>query len=49
MKPGPIWQWGFIERVSTGLVLLQLGLEALGREFLQVADLWAAIDPPERA
>lgn len=46
VEPGPIWHWGFIERVSTGLVLLQLGLDALGREFLQVADLWAAADPP---
>ncbi|WP_395674676.1 aminoglycoside phosphotransferase family protein [Inquilinus sp.] len=46
VAPGAIWQWGFIERVSTGLVLLQLGLRAPGREFLQVADLWAATDPP---
>ncbi|MGO1076059.1 aminoglycoside phosphotransferase family protein [Inquilinus sp. CA228] len=46
VAPGPIWHWGFIERVSTGLVQLLLGLEAGGREFLQVADLWAAADPP---
>ncbi|MGB1252795.1 MAG: aminoglycoside phosphotransferase family protein [Candidatus Promineifilaceae bacterium] len=36
-----IWQWGFMERVSTGLVLIQIGMTALGREYLQVADLWA--------
>lgn len=34
-----IWQWGFIERVSTGLYALTLGYEA-GTEFLTVADRW---------
>jgi streptomycin 6-kinase len=34
-----IWQWGFIERVSTGLYALTLGYE-LGAEFLTVADRW---------
>ncbi|MEM7114228.1 MAG: aminoglycoside phosphotransferase family protein [Chloroflexota bacterium] len=37
----PIYQWGFIERVSTGLYLLQLGLTDLGQASLAVADLWA--------
>lgn len=37
----PIYQWGFIERVSTGLYLLQLGLTDLGRQSLTVADRWA--------
>jgi streptomycin 6-kinase len=41
VEPRPIWEWGLIERVSSGLVLLQIGLTALGAEFLQVADLWA--------
>ena len=36
----PIWQWGFIERVSTGLHLLELGWEAESREFLAVAESW---------
>lgn len=36
----PIWQWGFIERVSTGLLCLQLGLPD-GREMLAVAEAWA--------
>ena len=31
-----------MERVSTGLLLLQVGLELLGREFLAVAEAWAA-------
>lgn len=42
VDPEPIWQWGFIERVSTGLLLHQLGEPRLAREFLAVADAWAA-------
>jgi len=34
-----IWQWGFIERVSTGLYSMRQGHEG-GAEFLEVADLW---------
>lgn len=33
-----IWQWGYIERVSTGLHLMALGETAKGREFLAVAE-----------
>jgi streptomycin 6-kinase len=33
-----IWQWGFVERVSTGLVLLEIGLKSEGLETLAVAD-----------
>ena len=33
-----IWQWSFIERVSSGLFLLQLGHNQEAREFLQAAD-----------
>lgn len=41
VEPEPIWQWGFIERVSTGLLLLQLGQTSLSEEYLTVADAWA--------
>ena len=34
-----IWEWGFIERVSTGLLALRVGREDLGRETLAVAEL----------
>lgn len=34
----PIWQWGYIERVSTGLHLLQIGQIAEGRAYLDVAE-----------
>ncbi len=35
-----IWQWGFVERVSSGLYIMSLGLSG-GEEFLAVADRWA--------
>jgi streptomycin 6-kinase len=35
----PIWQWGFIERVSTALLCLHVGLKG-GREMLAVAECW---------
>ena len=41
VDPEPIWQWGFIERVSTGLLLHQLGEPRLAEEFLAVAEAWA--------
>lgn len=37
---GPIWEWAFIERVSTGLFLCRLG-DPLGPGFLDVARQWA--------
>ncbi|HTE61200.1 MAG TPA: hypothetical protein VK631_12685 [Solirubrobacteraceae bacterium] len=38
VRPQPIWEWGFIERVSTGLLALRIGREQLGSEMLAVAD-----------
>ncbi len=35
----PIWQWGYIERVSTGLSCLQVGLPE-GPAMLAVAEAW---------
>jgi streptomycin 6-kinase len=37
-----IWEWGVAERVSTGLLCLQVGLVAEGREMLETADRIAA-------
>lgn len=37
-----IWEWGSVERVSTGLLLVQLELEAVGSSMLAVADRIAA-------
>jgi streptomycin 6-kinase len=41
-----IWDWSSIERVSTGLLLLRLGEESTGREYLGAADLLATADGP---
>lgn len=34
-----IWQWGYIERVSTGLHLMELGETEQGREYLTVTEV----------
>jgi streptomycin 6-kinase len=33
-----IWEWGLAERVSTGLLLTQVGLQPMGRQMLAAAD-----------
>jgi streptomycin 6-kinase len=40
LDPEAIWQWGFIERVSTGLLCAQLALPE-ARDMLAVADILA--------
>ena len=35
-----IWEWGFVERVSTGLYSMQLGDVDGGAEFLRIAERW---------
>ena len=37
-----IWEWGVIERVSTGLVATRIGLQPVGRQMLELADGLAA-------
>ncbi len=41
-----IWQWAFIERVSTGLFLLRLGHSPQAGAYLTVADRLADVAPP---
>jgi streptomycin 6-kinase len=36
-----IWEWGFIERVSTALLLVREGHSKLAEDFLTVAEAWA--------
>jgi streptomycin 6-kinase len=36
-----IWEWGVVERVSTGLLCTSVDLQPAGREMLAVADLVA--------
>lgn len=42
VDPRAIWEWGFVERVSTGLLATQVGAEELGRGMLDVAEAWAS-------
>ena len=41
-----IWQWGFMERVSTGLLMVQIGEARQGATMLAVADQLASETPP---
>ena len=41
-----IWQWGFVERVSTGLLLQQIGRTDEAALTLGIADAWARVPPP---
>ncbi|MFG2502091.1 aminoglycoside phosphotransferase family protein [Streptomyces sp. NPDC048441] len=41
MDEQAIWEWGFLERVSTGLYVLEFGAEEFGRPFLDTAELLA--------
>jgi streptomycin 6-kinase len=39
-----IWEWGVVERVSTGLLATSIGLQPAGRDMLATADHLAALD-----
>ena len=43
VEPRGIWEWGFVERVSTGLLSIQVGADQVGREMLEVAEAWAKV------
>lgn len=36
-----IWEWGYLQTVSTAFVLLQIGQAETGRKMLHVAECWA--------
>jgi hypothetical protein len=40
VEPDAIWQWGFLECMSTGLYMLRLGWRAPAHALLRVADAW---------
>jgi streptomycin 6-kinase len=42
LEASAIWEWGVVERVSTGLECTRIGLQTSGREMLAVADRVAA-------
>ena len=41
-----IWQWGFLARVSTGLLLKQIGMAHEAALMLGIANAWAKVPPP---
>ncbi len=41
-----IWEWGVVERVSTGLLCTKIGLQPIGRQMLHTADQVAALGQP---
>ena len=41
LDPVATWEWGVVERVSTGLLASQLGLQPFGRDMLAVSDALA--------
>jgi streptomycin 6-kinase len=38
-----IWEWGFLQCVATGLLLMKVGQEREGSRMIQVAEAWAAM------
>jgi streptomycin 6-kinase len=38
LDPAAIWEWGVVERMSTGLLCTQIGLQPAGRQMLRVAE-----------
>jgi len=40
--PRAIWEWGIIQAVATGLLLLRIGEPEAGRRLLHAADVWSA-------
>lgn len=43
VDPVAVWEWGVIERVSTGLLCTEIGLQPVGREMLWAADALAEL------
>ena len=40
-----IWEWGYLQTVSTAFVLIKIGQEKTGRKMLHVAECWSAQKP----
>lgn len=46
VPPGAIWDWGYLQTVSTGLVLLQVGQPNYGKAMLELAGHWEPLRIP---
>lgn len=40
-----IWEWGYLQTVSTAFVFLKIGQENTGRKMLHVAECWSNVAP----
>ena len=40
-----IWEWGYLQTVSTAFVFLKIGQENTGRKMLRVAECWSTAAP----
>jgi streptomycin 6-kinase len=49
LDPVAIWEWGVVERVSTGLLAERIGLQPVGRQMLAVADRFATLPANTRS
>jgi streptomycin 6-kinase len=38
LDPTAVWEWGVVERASTGLLCTRIGLQPVGRQMLAAAD-----------
>jgi streptomycin 6-kinase len=45
LDPTAIWEWGVVERVSTGLLATSVGLQPVGEHMLRAADAIARLEP----
>ncbi|MEQ2468083.1 aminoglycoside phosphotransferase family protein [Niallia sp. Sow4_A1] len=43
INPQAIWEWGFIQSVSTGLFLIKIGQGEMGLQMLKVAEAWSKV------
>lgn len=43
LDPLAVWEWGVVERVTSGLRCTQIGLQPLGRDTLRAADIVAGV------
>lgn len=43
VDPDPVWEWGVVERVSTGLLCAAIDLQPIGRQMLEAADQMAEL------
>ncbi|MEM6497485.1 MAG: hypothetical protein AAF709_12255, partial [Pseudomonadota bacterium] len=47
--PTAIWEWAVVERVSTGLVCFQIGVQPVGTDMLSAAEVIVAGSPHDVA